>query len=250
MNPDVTSPGGFLLVLVIFFVAIVFRYLAGAGIFYLYFYVLRSEQWRRYRLSHAEVKKSQIRRELYWSIVSSGIFALAGAFTFWLWENGWTSIYMDIEAYGYWYLPVSLLAAMVIHETYYYWVHRWMHRPGVFSVVHKVHHDSLSPTPWTAFSFHPWESFLEALILPVILLVLPMHPVVIAVHLVVMTVSSIINHLDIEVCPPGLRKNALARLFIGATHHHLHHKEFRTNYGLYFTFWDKWMHTESETVKK
>jgi sterol desaturase/sphingolipid hydroxylase (fatty acid hydroxylase superfamily) len=29
-----------------------------------------------------------------------------------------------------------------------------------------------------------------------------------------------------------------------STHHNLHHEKFKGNYGLYFTFWDKWMKTE------
>jgi sterol desaturase/sphingolipid hydroxylase (fatty acid hydroxylase superfamily) len=37
----------------------------------------------------------------------------------------------------------------------------------------------------------------------------------------------------------------MGKWFIGATHHALHHKQFRYNYGLYFTFWDKTSKTES-----
>lgn len=249
MISDVNSPGGFLLYILIFFLAILFRYFLAAGTFYLYFYVLKSENYRQQRLSSKEVDQNQIKKEMFWSIISSAVFAVAGAFAFWLWQSGYTAVYLDIEKYGLWYLPVSLALAMFIHETYYYWVHRWMHHPRVFRIVHKTHHDSLSPTPWTAFAFHPWECLLEALILPLILMIIPMHPLVISIHLMIMTVSSVINHLDIEIYPKGVQKHPVGRLLIGATHHHLHHKEFRTNYGLYFTFWDKWMGTESEKMK-
>jgi sterol desaturase/sphingolipid hydroxylase (fatty acid hydroxylase superfamily) len=30
----------------------------------------------------------------------------------------------------------------------------------------------------------------------------------------------------------------------------LHHSQFRFNYGLYFTFWDHWMKTESPDFEK
>jgi sterol desaturase/sphingolipid hydroxylase (fatty acid hydroxylase superfamily) len=60
-----------------------------------------------------------------------------------------------------------------------------------------------------------------------------------------MTFSSVINHLDIEVYPKGFYKHFFGRWLIGATHHSLHHKQFKYNYGLYFTFWDKWKGTES-----
>jgi Delta7-sterol 5-desaturase len=65
-----------------------------------------------------------------------------------------------------------------------------------------------------------------------------------------MTLSGIINHLDVELYPQKFHKHAIGRWLIGASHHALHHKEFKTNYGLYFTFWDKWKKTESAHYEK
>lgn len=233
----------------IFFFAILFRYFVAAGIFYYYYYIKNLSRYDSRRLSKKRAPKQQLRQEIIWSIKSSAIFAFVGAVTFWLWQEGLTAIYLDAEKFGYWYLPVSLVIISLIHETYYYWVHRWMHHPKVFRIVHKVHHDSRIPTPWTAFSFHPWESLIEAIILPLILLVIPVHVYVLGFYLLVMTVSSVINHLDIEIYSEGFQKSRLGKLFIGATHHHHHHKEYITNYGLYFTFWDKLMATESGKMK-
>ena len=64
-----------------------------------------------------------------------------------------------------------------------------------------------------------------------------------------MTVSSVVNHLDIEIYPLWFQKSRFGQQFIGATHHHHHHTEFLTNDGLYFTFWDKIMNTESRKMK-
>ena len=245
MEFTASSPAIYLVYVVIFFVAIVVRYFLAAGIFYLYYFRWKSDQFKGRVLSRRRLRKNQVRKEILWSIKSSAVFALVGVGAYWLWEQGLTAIYLDPAAYGYWYLPVSLVVAMLIHETYYYWVHRWMHLPGVYKYVHKVHHDSLTPTPWTAFSFHPWESLIEALILPLILLVIPMHVGVLLFYLLLMTISSVVNHLDIEIYPESFRKSWLGKQLIDATHHHYHHSEFKTNYGLYFTFWDKLMRTES-----
>jgi lathosterol oxidase len=111
-----------------------------------------------------------------------------------------------------------------------------MHLPGVFRIVHKVHHDSNITSPFTAFSFHPLEGLLQAIFLPVMLMVLPMHHYVIIVVLLIMTLSSVINHLNIEIYPQGFNRNRIAKWIIGASHHSLHHKQFKYNYGLYFTF--------------
>ncbi|HET7360891.1 MAG TPA: sterol desaturase family protein [Salinimicrobium sp.] len=248
MNPGSDPFFVFFSYILILFFAIVGRYFIAAGIFYFYYYVHKSDVYRKKRLSKRRLKKEQLKQEILWSIRSSVVFAVVGTITFWLWQQGFTAIYMDISAYGLWYLPVGLVLAMFIHETYYYWIHRWMHQPKVYRLVHKVHHDSLTPTPWTAFSFHPWESLLEAIILPIILLIVPMHPYVLGFYLLLMTLSSVINHLDIEIYPESFQKSKIGRLFIGATHHHYHHAEFKTNYGLYFTFWDKWMGTESKKM--
>jgi sterol desaturase/sphingolipid hydroxylase (fatty acid hydroxylase superfamily) len=173
------------------------------------------------------------------------LFSIAGSLTVLAWQAGYTLVYTDIHAYGWWYLPVSLVISMLLHETYYYWIHRWMHIPAVFRIVHKVHHDSNIASPFTAFSFHPIEGFLQAIVLPATLMMLPMHPSVILVQLTIMTFSSVINHLDIEIFPRSFEKGLPGKWLIGATHHALHHKQFKYNYGLYFTFWDKWKKTES-----
>ena len=247
---EINTPSVFLTYVLIFFLAILFRYFVAAGIFYYYYYVLNSHKFFKKRLSTRRVRKGQLKKEMLWSTKSSAIFALVGAVLYYLWEQGLTAIYLDVSEYGYWYLPVGLVIILLLHETYYYWVHRWMHHPKVFKTVHKVHHDSLTPTPWTAFSFHPWESLLEAIILPVILLIVPVHFAVLGFYLLLMTVSSVINHLDIEIYPLAFQKSKLGKLFIGATHHHCHHAEFKTNYGLYFTFWDKIMGTESSKMQE
>src|SRR5690606_17252951 len=108
----------------------------AAGIFYWYYYIKGSATINEKRLSRRGLRKGQIRKEIIWSIKSSLIFAAAGAATYWLWQNGLTAVYLDISEYGYWYLPVSLGIILFIHETYYYWVHRWMHHPKIFRIVH------------------------------------------------------------------------------------------------------------------
>ncbi|MCU0445075.1 MAG: sterol desaturase family protein [Microscillaceae bacterium] len=242
---DLSNLSVFALSVLAMFAVVVLRYLVVAGVFFTYFYQWRYLQWQARKINSKPYPAGQFGREIYWSVITSFIFAIAGAATAILWQKGYTAIYLYINDLGWLYFGVSILIAMFIHETYYYWLHRWMHQPSVFRWVHKVHHDSLIASPWTAFSFHPLESLLEAIILPMIVLFLPMHPYAIVIHLSIMTLSSVINHLDIEVYPPYFARHWLGKWLIGATHHALHHSQFKYNYGLYFTFWDKWMHTES-----
>jgi lathosterol oxidase len=183
-------------------------------------------------------------------MITALIFALFGAATVLGWQQGWIRVYVDADDYPVWWLPVSFLLALLVHETYYYWLHRWMHHPRVFKIVHKIHHDSNITSPWTAFSFHPLEGLLQAIFLPLLLLFLPLHLYVLIAQLSFMTLSSVVNHLDIEIYPKRFHRHFLGRWLIGATHHSLHHRQFKYNYGLYFTFWDKWKNTESDLYEK
>lgn len=247
--PDFSQPINFFLLSLGMFAVIMGRYFLIAGLFHFVFFIWCPEKWRQRRLGKKAFDKKQFYTEVKWSFITSFIFSVAGAFTTVLWQKGLTKVYVDINEYGLWYLPFSLIISMVLHETYYYWVHRWMHKPAVFKLVHKVHHDSNTTSPWTAFSFHPIEGLLQAIVLPLTIMILPMHLYVLLTQLTIMTLSSVINHLEVEVYPKGFHKNWLGRWLIGATHHSLHHKQFKYNFGLYFTFWDKWKKTESPKFK-
>jgi sterol desaturase/sphingolipid hydroxylase (fatty acid hydroxylase superfamily) len=243
--PDFSSPLWFSIATLVVFAVVIGRYLLIAGLFHLFFYKWQPNKWKNRKITERGYKNGQFKREVKWSTVTAGLFALAGSSTLVLWQQGYTKVYLSAGDYSWWWIPLSLTIALLLHETYYYWLHRWMHHPKVFRTVHKVHHDSNITSPWTAFSFHPLEGLLQAIFLPLLLILMPMHLYVIIAQLTIMTFSSVINHLDIEVYPPGFHKHFIGRWFIGATHHSLHHKQFRYNYGLYFTFWDKWKQTES-----
>ena len=90
----------------------------------------------------------QIRKELGWSLASAGIYGAPAGLVAWGWQqHGWTLIYTDPSAYPVWWLPVSLLVYLFLHDTWFYWTHRWMHRPRVFRLAHAVHHASKPPPP-------------------------------------------------------------------------------------------------------
>ncbi len=72
----------------------------------------------------------QMRREIGWSLASAAIYGIPAGVVAWGWQtHGWTRIYTDVHALPLWYLPVSLLAYLLIHDSWFYWTHRWMHRP-------------------------------------------------------------------------------------------------------------------------
>jgi sterol desaturase/sphingolipid hydroxylase (fatty acid hydroxylase superfamily) len=248
--PDFTHPLWFLVAIAVVFAVVMGRYLLIAGLFYGTFYLWFPHKWQQRKINEKAYKQGQLKKEIKWSFFTAFLFAVAGSILLVLWQKGFTKVYLDIKEYPLWWLPASLAIALLLHETYYYWLHRWMHQPQIFRHVHKVHHDSNITSPWTAFSFHPLEGLLQAIFLPALLMLLPMHLYIIIIQLTIMTFSSVINHLDIEIYPRNFYKHFLGKWLIGASHHSLHHKQFKYNYGLYFTFWDKWKKTESPLYEK
>jgi Delta7-sterol 5-desaturase len=224
------------------FIVVLFRYLLFA---WLYQAIVRS----LYR-APKRLKDQQYWREVRWSAISSGLFAILSTMCFWAFQHGYTKIYVDFDAYSLGYFFFSIVVVLVAYETYYYWLHRWMHKPGVFRIVHKVHHESVSTSVFTSFSFHPLEALLQFIFLPVVIFILPLHYVALAIVLMAMTISAIVNHAGIEIFPRKFYAHPVGKWLIGSTHHELHHKEFTRNFGLYFTFWDKLMNTESNKLAK
>jgi lathosterol oxidase len=241
--PDFTKPLWFILAAVTVYAIVIGRYLTIAGIFHALFY--NKSKWQSKKISSKKYTDGQFRQEIIRSNITSIIFAITGALMLIFWQKGYIKVYLNAKAHPWWWLPLSLFIALFIQETYYYWLHRWMHVPSVFKRVHQWHHDSQVASPWTAFSFHPLEGLLQAAFLPLLLLFMPMHLYVLVIMLSIMSVSSVINHLDIEVYPQWFSKHFIGKWLIGATHHALHHKQYKYNYGLYFTCWDVIGNTES-----
>lgn len=133
-----------------------------------------------------------------------------------------------------------------LHDAYFYWVHRLMHTKWLYGHVHKVHHISTNPSPWTAYAFHPLEAVVEAGILPLIAFTLPVHPSAIASFFFFQIAYNVYGHLGFELYPKGFHKTAIGKYVNTSVAHNLHHSRFNGNYGLYFLIWDRLMGTLRE----
>ena len=63
------------------------------------------------------------------------------------------------------------------------------------------------------------------------------------VFITIMTIDNAMGHLGYEIFPIGMNKHVLGKWINTSVNHNMHHKYFKGNYGLYFTFWDKIMGT-------
>ncbi|GAA4642358.1 sterol desaturase family protein [Pontixanthobacter gangjinensis] len=183
---------------------------------------------------------TQIRKEIFWSLASAAVYGIPAGIIAWGWQNrGWTLIYSDFSDYPLWYLPLSLFAFLFAHDTWFYWTHRWMHRPKLFRIAHAVHHASRPPTAWAAMSFHPIEALTGAIVIPALVFVIPIHVAMLGLVLAIMTLMGVTNHMGWEMFPRTLVHSRLGGWLITASHHQRHHEAYTCNYGLYFRFWDR-----------
>lgn len=197
----------------------------------------------RRRIQARKASLGDMRREIGHSLLTVLLFSLVGFSVFAGSQMGIFQIYRG-HTPGAGRLVLEFLAIVLIHDAYFYWVHRAMHTRWLFRRVHRVHHKSRTPTPWAAYAFAAPEAVIEAAILPLSSLVLPMHELTVLLFVTHMIVRNVIGHAGIELFPSWWLKNPLTRQITTTTHHDLHHSHGGYNFGLYFTWWDRWMKTE------
>ncbi len=219
------------------------QYVAIAGVAFLVFYWLGRRIFLSRKIQPSFPPQSDLRREIYYSLLSIGIFASVGFLVVVLQRLGWGHMYQHINEHGWPYLIFSAVLLIFLHDTWFYWTHRLLHWRPLFKLAHRIHHLSHNPSPWAAFAFHPLEAFIEAMVYPLVILVVPIHPLAALIWLLYMTVMNVLGHLGFEVLPAGFARHGLFRWHNTGVHHNMHHHYVHYNYGLYFNIWDRLMGT-------
>jgi sterol desaturase/sphingolipid hydroxylase (fatty acid hydroxylase superfamily) len=140
---------------------------------------------------------------------------------------------------------VSLVLMIVAHDAYYYWTHRAMHHPRLFRRFHRRHHRSHRPSPFTAYSFDLREAVVMVSFVAIWPLIVPTQFAVISLFVVHQIARNTLAHCGYELMPAKADGAPLIDWLTTTTHHDLHHADARSNLGLYFTWWDRWMGTEN-----
>lgn len=245
MEPATSPAASFWMVAASVWAVDLLRYLLGAGLVWLAVQVLwRQRLAPRRILQGGQPRPGQVRRELAYSMLTVLVFAANGGMTWLLVESGHLRVYGDLARHGWVWWVASLLLIVVAHDAWFYWTHRLLHHRCWFAAVHGRHHASSHPTPWAAYSFHPVEALIQAAFLPLFVAVVPTHSGVIVVFLLHMIVRNAMGHSGHELMPWALATRGPLRWLTTVSHHHFHHARNRGNYGLYFSWWDRWCGTE------
>ena len=204
--------------------------------------LVASSGWRVRRIQHRRAMSADYRREIVASLRSSIVFSLIGVGVFVAQRNG---IFPARVATGGPAILSYIVAMLVAHDAYFYWTHRAMHHPRLFGWMHRLHHRSVTPTPFAAYSFSISEAVVQALfvVLWVGAIATPFQATMI--FMLIQILRNAWGHCGFELHPAGMVDHPVFGRLTTTLHHDLHHSgDFAHNYGLWFTWWDRWMGTE------
>ncbi|MFL0357047.1 sterol desaturase family protein [Erythrobacter sp. GH1-10] len=227
------------------------RYLVAAGVLSILLLVFGT--WaRNRRIQKRRATRADYKREFLSSIRTVFVFGVTTLATLLGREIG--VIHFKLDQVSLFTFVWQFALIVVLHDAWFYWIHRAMHSKRLFRATHLHHHKSRTPTPWAAYSFTTWEAVFEAAFMPLFLLATSLMGVAYSGLAVLfflwhMIIRNVMAHAGSELFPAGWVDNPLTDWIATTTHHDLHHSD-RANYGFYFTWWDRWMGTEHPRYKE
>ena len=186
----------------------------------------------------------QLVTELLVSIRSIALFSTVGVGMSFLAQAGYFPLPALAESWGPVWLWTSLVLMIVGHDAYFYWTHRLMHDPRLFRRVHRRHHKSSNPSPFTAYSFDLAEAGLLVAFVWLWFLVVPTPWAVGPLFMLHQIFRNTLVHCGYELMPARPDGRPFLDFLTTTTHHDLHHAQAGYNYAAWFTWWDRWMGTE------
>lgn len=160
-------------------------------------------------------------RTFFWGIP---MWTLVEVLMLWCFANGFIP-WLSWSQNPFW-LALLVLMAPVIHEVNFFFIHRAMHWEPFYKLVHKVHHNSINPTPWSSLSMHPVETLLYHGVVWWHL-VLPSNPIVALFQLHMAGYGAVNGHIGFDKLELTQGKALDSHAYL----HYLHHKHFDVNYG-------------------
>jgi sterol desaturase/sphingolipid hydroxylase (fatty acid hydroxylase superfamily) len=220
------------------------RYVVFAVGVWLLLWVLLARPLAARKIRPERPKARQLLLEFCFSVRSIAIFSTVGLATFALARSGYLPGPSVAVRWGTGWAVASLILMILAHDAYFYWTHRAIHDPRLFRRFHLRHHRSHNPSPFSAYSFDITEAGLQAAFVPIWLLLVPTQWPIVGFFMVHQIARNTIGHSGYEIFPARRDGRPMFDFLTTTTHHDLHHGTARSNYGLYFTWWDRWMGTE------
>ena len=155
----------------------------------------------------------------------------------WLTAHGY--IAFDHGPASWWMIAGEYALYFFLFDTWFYWLHRLMHREPIYRWVHKLHHLSTAPNIVTTVSETPFEAWINGGFVPLFLTLFTVHDATVALITPTNIIMGLYVHSGYEFFPRWWNRSWATKWFITATFHDQHHKYFRWNFGGYTTIWDR-----------
>jgi len=169
------------------------------------------------------------------NMVVSGF--VLGGINGYLRKHGWISF--DHAPAAWWTIALEYALYFILFDTWFYWLHRWMHKEPFYSWVHKLHHKSTAPNLLTTFSVNPLESLVNGGFVPIFVTLFTVHDATMALIVPTSVLMGLYVHSGYEFMPRWWNRSWATKWFITATFHDQHHRYFTGNFGGYTTIWDR-----------
>ena len=180
---------------------------------------------------------NQVHDNMFWSLTSGvGVLTAFTVLTMWLMANGYTPVITPLSN-PIWF-ALSLILLPIWSAFHFYWVHRLLHVPFLYTHVHSLHHRNVNVGPWSGLSMHPVEHLLYISSL-CIHWIIPSDPILVIFHVIYLGPGAAMSHTGYE----DLLIKDKRRLALGTFYHQLHHRYYECNYGNQEMPWDRWFGT-------
>lgn len=177
-------------------------------------------------------------------ITVSGAFGafFLGAFTAWLTSHGW--VHANSAHASWWVVLLEFAVFAVLFDTWFYWWHRLMHVEPIYTIVHRWHHTSMTPTVISTMNVSPIEALINGGFVPLftslaLLSGLPIHEASLPLIGGSGALVGFWIHCGHEFLPRWWNKSWATKWMITATFHDQHHQYYRYNYSGFTTIWDR-----------
>lgn len=211
-------------------------YLGIGGFLHWYYYVRqrdRAEEWKCQpkKFMSPELERHEILLGSFSLLLGSTMSAIIACY---IMNGGWTTIYYNVNDYGWLWYFLSWPVVFVWQDYLTYWHHRMYHLPSLYKHFHKLHHKYKQPTAFSVTAIHPIE-FLHmqgVLVSPMVLF--PVHWTVFVTILMYLYYHGIIDHSGINFKAYWWQPWQPDCIF-----HDNHHQYFHVNFGFNCALWDK-----------
>lgn len=219
-------------------------YFTGGGIYTLIARTLPESRISLRRFNPLPVAANQVRSEVVAALTTIVVYSFVGSALFLLMFYEVPPFRIATEFLGATHRVILVCGMILLHDTYFYWMHRLLHHPWMFRRIHSKHHNSQTPTVWAAYAFSPIEGFLHGAFLLVAPFVIEVDLTSMVLFLSVQMAFNAWGHCGLAAYLDNFRPYPILNWVNTPGHHNAHHGGCRGNYGLYFRLWDHIMGTE------